>query len=56
MVEPDMAPNVAVIIEDPGLTAMVMPFAPALLRTEATVGADELHVTDVVRSSVKLSL
>jgi hypothetical protein len=45
-----------VIIEEPGLTAIVMPFAPAVLLTEAIVGADELHVTDLVRSSVKLSL
>jgi hypothetical protein len=56
VVDPDTAPSVAVIVEDPGLTAVVTPVVPAVLLTVAIVGAEELQVTMLVRSCIELSV
>jgi len=48
-VEPDILPDVAVIVVDPALPAVASPFVAAALLTAATAEADEFHVTVAVR-------
>ena len=48
VVAPDTAPRVAVIVVEPDATAETIPVEPMV----ATFVADELHVTDDVRSCV----
>lgn len=56
VVEPDTLASAAVIVVEPGLTALPSPLEPALLLTDATPVAEELQVTEVVRSWVELSV
>lgn len=55
VVEPDIVPEAAVIVAAPTANAVTFPAEPDALLTEATVAADELHVTDAVISCVLLS-
>jgi hypothetical protein len=52
--DPDMLPDVAVIVVEPTATDVAKPLEPAALLTAATPAADEFQVTDVVRSCVVL--
>ena len=52
---PVIALNVASIVVDPALTAVVTPFEPGVLLTVAIDGSSVVHVTNVVRSCVALS-
>jgi hypothetical protein len=54
-VDPDMPPDVAVIVVDPVATAVVDPLELAALLIVATPVLDELQVTAVVRFCVVLS-
>ena len=56
VVEPCTVPEVAVICDDPAATAVASPCVPAVLLIVAKFVFAELHVTDVVRSCVLLSL
>jgi hypothetical protein len=53
--EPEMLPEVAVILAVPAATAVTFPLKPDVLLTAATGAFDELHVTDDVISCVLLS-
>jgi hypothetical protein len=53
--DPDILPNVAVIVVEPVATAEVNPFEPDALLIVATPALDELQVTAVVKSCVVLS-
>jgi hypothetical protein len=55
VVDPHMPPNVAVTVVDPVATAVADPLELAALLIVATVRADELQVTAVVRFCVVLS-
>lgn len=55
VVEPEIFPDVAVIVVVPGATAVVSPFVPEELLMVATPLFDEPHVTEVVRSWAVLS-
>jgi hypothetical protein len=55
VVDPDMLPDVAVIVVEPVSTEVVKPLEPDVLLMVATNSADEYHVTDVVISCVVLS-
>jgi hypothetical protein len=55
VVDPDMPPEVAVIVVDPAATEEADPLDPAALLIVATPVLDELQVTAVVRSCVVLS-
>jgi hypothetical protein len=55
VVDPDMPPEVAVIVVDPAATEEADPLEPAALLIAATPVLDELQVTAVVRSCVVLS-
>jgi hypothetical protein len=55
VVEPEILPDVAVIVADPLPTAAASPLLPATLLIIATLGFEEFHVTDVVMSSELLS-
>jgi len=48
-VDPDMLPEVAVIVVEPVATEVAKPFEPAALLMAATVVFDELQVTAVVK-------
>jgi hypothetical protein len=48
-VEPDILPDVAVIVVDPAATEVARPFEPVALLIDATPVLDELQVTVVVR-------
>jgi hypothetical protein len=48
-VDPDLFPNVAVIVVDPDATGVANPFEPAALLMAATAAVDEPQVTAVVR-------
>jgi hypothetical protein len=50
VVEPDVLPNVAVIVVEPAVTDVARPLEPAALLTVATPAVSEFQVTDVVRS------
>ena len=49
-VVPEIAPSVAVIAVAPGLAVAAKPFEPGALLTDATPVAEELQVTELVRS------
>jgi hypothetical protein len=53
--DPDILPDTAVIVVEPAATAVASPLEPAELLTAATAAAEELQITDVVRSCVVLS-
>ena len=55
VVEPEMLPDVAVIVVVPAATEVAIPFDPAVLLMVATDSAEELQVTDVVMFFVLLS-
>jgi hypothetical protein len=55
VVDPDMLPDVAVIVVDPVAAEVADPLEPAALLIAATSGLDELQVTAVVMSCVVLS-
>ena len=55
VVEPDMLPDVAVIVVEPAAIEVANPLEPAVLLIAATVAVDEFHITVVVRSCVVLS-
>jgi hypothetical protein len=54
-VDPDVLPDVAVIVVEPAATDVANPLEPAALLIAATPAADELQITDVVRFCVVLS-
>lgn len=54
-VVPDMLPEVAVIVVEPGATEVDNPLEPPALLMAAIAAIEELHVTVVVRSCVVLS-
>jgi hypothetical protein len=56
VVDPETLPRVAVTVVDPETAAVASPLEPELLLTDATVVADELQVTEAVRSCVELSV
>jgi hypothetical protein len=56
VVDPDTPPRVAETTAEPRLAAVVNPYDPEILLTEATAGSEELHVTELVRSCVELSV
>ena len=55
VVEPEMFPDVAVIVVVPTAFEVAFPFDPAALLMVATDPAEELQITDVVRFRVLLS-
>jgi hypothetical protein len=55
VVDPDILPDVAVIVVEPAATDVVKPLELAALLMAATPVADEFQVTAVVRSCVVLS-
>jgi hypothetical protein len=55
VVEAVMLPDAAVIVVEPAAVDVATPLNPAVLLTLATAVADELQVTDLVRSCVVLS-
>lgn len=55
VVGPEMLPEAAVIVDVPTATGVAFPLEPAALLMAATDVADELQVTDVVRSCEVLS-
>jgi hypothetical protein len=50
VVDPDVLPNVAVIVVEPTVTDVARPLEPAALLMVATPAVSEFQVTDVVRS------
>ena len=54
-VEPEIFPDLAVIVVVPAAFEVAFPFNPAALLMVATDPAEELQVTDVVRFCVLLS-
>jgi hypothetical protein len=54
-VEPDMPPEVAVIVVVPATIEVAKPLEPAVLLIAATAEVDEFHITVVVRSCIVLS-
>jgi hypothetical protein len=55
VVDPEILPDVAVMIVEPAATELASPLEPAALLTVATPAADEPQVTTVVRFCVVLS-
>jgi hypothetical protein len=55
VVEPEILPDVAVIVVDPAVADVAKPLEPAALLMAATPEADEPQVTAVVRFCVVLS-
>jgi hypothetical protein len=55
VVDPDMLPDVAVIVVEPAAAEVATPSVPAALLIAATAIADEFQITDAVRSCVVLS-
>ena len=55
VVEPEIRPDVAVIMAEPSPTAAASPLLPAILLMIAMLVFEELHVTDVVMSRELLS-
>jgi hypothetical protein len=55
VVDPDVLPNVAVIVVEPADADVASPLETAVLLMAATPAADEFQVTDAVRSCVVLS-
>jgi hypothetical protein len=56
VVKPDMLPEPAVIVEVPGTVVVASPCEPFALLMVATDVDDEIHVTDIVKSCVVLSV
>jgi len=54
-VDPEIFPDVAVIVVEPAATEVVNPLEPAALLMAAIVAADDFQVTDVVRFCVEPS-
>jgi hypothetical protein len=50
VVDPDVLPNVAVIVVEPAVTDVARPLEPDALLMVATPAVSEFQVTDVVRS------
>ena len=55
IVEPERAPDVAVIVVEPATADVASPWEPAALLIAAAAVLDEFHVTVVVRFCVVLS-
>jgi hypothetical protein len=55
VVEPEMPPDVAVIVVEPAAAEVANPLEPAVLLIAATAAVDVFHITVVVRSCVVLS-
>jgi hypothetical protein len=55
-VEPEMLPEVAVMVVDPRLTAVARPWVPTALEMVPTEVVEEVQVTAVVRFCTVLSL
>ncbi len=55
VVDPDMLPNVAMIVVVPAVTEVSSPCEPAALLTAATLVAEDDQVTEFVRFCVVLS-
>ena len=55
VVLPEIRPDVAVIVVEPGATTVARPLEPAVLLTEATAFDEEVQVAEVVRSWLVLS-
>ncbi len=55
VVEPEILPDVAVIVVVPAATEVASPFEPAALLIVAAAVLDELQVTAAVRFCVELS-
>ena len=53
---PETEPEVAVIVLVPAATAEAIPIVPLVLLIVATLAADEVQVTELVRFFVLLSL
>ena len=49
-VEPDISPEAAVIVVDPGPTAVARPFDPSALLMVAVAISEELQMTEAVMS------
>ncbi len=56
LIDPDTLPLAAVIVTDPGLTPVARPWDADALLIDATVGSEEVHATEAVRSCVELSV
>jgi hypothetical protein len=54
VVDPDVLPNVAVIVVEPADADVASPLETAALLMAATPAVNEFQVTDVVRSCVEL--
>ncbi len=48
-VDPEMLPRVAVMVVVPGASVLARPIEPVALLMEATLGAEEVQLTNVVR-------
>jgi len=55
-VDPDTEPLAAVIATDPGLTPVARPWEADALLIDTTVGSEDVHATEAVRSCVELSV
>ena len=55
VVDPDILPDVAVIVVEPAVVELASPLEPAALLMAATAADDEFQVTDAVKSCVVLS-
>jgi hypothetical protein len=55
VVDPDILPDVALIVVEPAVADVAKPLEPAVLLMAATPAVDEFQVTAVVRSCVVLS-
>ena len=53
--DPEMSPDVAVMVVVPAVREVAIPFVPVTLLMVALLTSEELQVTDVVRSCVLLS-
>jgi len=49
VVEPEMLPEVAIIVVEPAVTAVASPLVPWESPIVATPASDELHVTEAVK-------
>ena len=56
VVDPEMLPEVAVIVTDPRLMPLASPLEPDALLTDATVLSEDVQLTDAVRFCVELSV
>ena len=56
LIDPDTVPLAAIIVTDPGLTPVARPWEADALLIDATVGSEDVHATEAVRSWVELSV